>query len=94
MPAYSWIRKELDSPNTLRNLSELEATRTIIEPFKKHINDLTVQDRGSAEIRDYIKLRNTRPFMTNDQQFLPARKSVFNKIIGDGHLELDSSGDR
>jgi len=80
---------ELDSLNTLRNLSELEATRTIIETFKKHINDLTVQDRGSAEIRDYIKLRNTRPFVANDQQFLPARKSVFNKIIGHSHLELE-----
>jgi len=80
---------ELDSLNTLRNLSELEATRTIIETFKKHINDLTVQDRGNAEIRDYIKLRNTRPFVANDQQFLPARKSVFNKIIGDSNLELE-----
>ena len=80
---------ELDSLNTLRNLSELEATRTIIETFKKHINDLTVQDRGNAEIRDYIKLRNTRPFVANDQQFLPARKSVFNKIIGHSHLELE-----
>ena len=47
---------DIDDPNTLRNLSELEASKTIIETFKKKINDLTVQDKGSAEIRDYIKL--------------------------------------
>jgi type III restriction enzyme len=80
---------EFENLNTLRNLSEIEATRTIIETFKKEINALTVQDKGDAEIRDYIKLRNTRPFVTNDQQFVPAKKSVFNKVIGDSHLELE-----
>jgi type III restriction enzyme len=50
---------ELESPNTLRNLSELPATKTIIEEFKKAINALTVQDKGNAEIRDSIKLRAT-----------------------------------
>jgi type III restriction enzyme len=29
---------ELESPNTLRNLSELAATKTLIETFKKAIN--------------------------------------------------------
>lgn len=79
---------DLEDANTLRNLSELEATKTIIESFKKAINDLTVTDKGEAEIRDYIKLRNTRPFAVNDQSYLIPRKSVFNKIIGDSHLEL------
>jgi type III restriction enzyme len=79
---------DLEDPNTLRNLSELEATKTIIESFKKAINDLTVTDKGEAEIRDYIKLRNTRPFAVSDQGYLVPRKSVFNKIIGDSHLEL------
>lgn len=79
---------ELESPNTVRNLSELEASRTIIESFKKAINELTVQDKGDAEIRDYIKLRQTRPFMAKEQGYLIPKKSVFNKIIGDSHLEL------
>ncbi len=79
---------ELDSPNTLRNLSELEATKTLIETIKKAINALTVRDKGDAEIRDSIKLRQTRPFMTKDQSYLIPKKSVFNKIIGDSHLEL------
>ena len=79
---------EIDDLNTLRNLSELEASKTIIETFKKKINELTVLDKGSAEIRDYIKLKQTRPFVVKEQGFLVPRKSLFNKIIGDSHLEL------
>ncbi len=79
---------ELESPNTLRNLSELTATKTLIETFKKAINALTVQDKGDAEIRDTIKLRQTRPFVTKDQGYLIPKKSVFNRIIGDSHFEL------
>ena len=79
---------ELEDPNTLRNLSELTATKTLIETFKKAINALTVQDRGDAEIRDTIKLRQTRPFVAKDQGYLVPKKSVFNRIIGDSHFEL------
>jgi type III restriction enzyme len=79
---------ELEDPNTLRNLSELAATKTILETFKKAINELTVQDKGDAEIRDYIKLRQTRPFVVKDQGYLVPKKSVFNRIVGDSHLEL------
>src|SRR3990170_4270746 len=79
---------ELESPNTLRNLSELVATKTLVETLKKAINSLTIQDKGDAEIRDTIKLRHTRPFVTKDQGYLIPKKSVFNRIIGDSHLEL------
>lgn len=66
---------ELDDPNTLRNLSELAATKTLIETVKKGINALTVvRDKGDAEIRDGIKLRQTRPFMTKDQGYLVPKK--------------------
>ncbi|MBP7654689.1 DEAD/DEAH box helicase family protein [Candidatus Dependentiae bacterium] len=80
---------DLENLNTLRNLSELKATKTIIETFKKKINDLTVQDKGNAEIRDYIKLKQTRPFVVKEQGYLIPKKSVFNKIIGDSNLELE-----
>ncbi|OHB02748.1 MAG: type III restriction endonuclease subunit R [Candidatus Zambryskibacteria bacterium RIFCSPHIGHO2_12_FULL_48_10] len=80
---------DLDNLNDLRNLSEIEATRTIVETFKKAINDLTVLDKGEAEIRDYIKVSRSRPFVVRDQPYLPAKKSVFNKTIGDSHLELE-----
>ncbi|AOV16776.1 type III restriction endonuclease subunit R [Acidihalobacter aeolianus] len=79
---------DLESPNTLRNLSELAATKTVIETFKKAINDLTVRDKGDAEIRDTIKLRQTRPFVVKDQGYLMPKKSVFNRVIGDSHFEL------
>ena len=79
---------DLESPNTLRNLSELAATKTLIETFKKAINALTVQDKGDAEIRDSIKLRQTRPFVAKNQGYLMPKKSVFNRIIGDSRLEL------
>ena len=79
---------ELESPNTLRNLSELAATKTLIETFKKAINALTVRDKGDAQIRDTIKLRQTRPSVVKDQGYLIPRKSVFNRIIGDSTFEL------
>src|SRR5208283_3682630 len=81
-------RVELEDPNTLRNMSELAATKTLIETFKKAINGLTVRDKGDAEIRDTIKLRQTRPFVVKDQGYLLPKKSVFNRIIGDSQLEL------
>jgi type III restriction enzyme len=79
---------DLEDPNTLRNLSELAATKTLLESFKKAINALTVQGKGDAEIRDTIKLQQTRPFVAKDQGYLIPRKSVFNRIIGDNHFEL------
>ncbi|MDH6421286.1 type III restriction enzyme [Polynucleobacter sphagniphilus] len=79
---------DLESANILRNLSEPAATRTLIDAFKAAINTLTIQDRGDAEIRDSIKLRQTRPFVTKDQSYLVPKKSIFNKIIGDSHFEL------
>ncbi len=79
---------DLDSLNTLRNLSELEASKTLVETFKKQINALTVQDKGDAKIRDTIKLRKTRPFVVKEQGYIIPKKSIFNKIIGDSRLEL------
>lgn len=80
---------ELEDANILRNLSEVEATRTITETFKKAINELTVQDRGEAEIRNYIRAGNMRPFQVKKESFLVPQKSLFNKIVGDSHLELE-----
>ncbi len=79
---------DLENLNTLRNLSELAATKTVIETFKKSINALTVRDKGDAEIRDTIKLHQTRPFVAKDQGYTVPKKSVFNRIIGDSHFEL------
>lgn len=79
---------DLENSNTLRNLSELAACKTIILTFKEAINNLTLYDKGDAEIRDVIKLRQMRPFVTKNQAYMIPQKSVFNRIIGDSHLEL------
>lgn len=79
----------LEDSNTIRNLSEMQATMTIIETFKREINKLTVVDKGEAEVRNYIKVSQVRPFTAKDQAYLVPKKSLFNKIIGDSQLELD-----
>ncbi|AEG17860.1 DEAD/DEAH box helicase family protein [Methanobacterium paludis] len=80
---------DLEDPNVLRNLSELEARKTITETFKKKINELTVLDHGEAKIRDYIKISDCRPFVTKEREYLVPKKSPFNRIIGDSLLELN-----
>jgi type III restriction enzyme len=82
---------ELTDLNVLRNLSEVEYIRLIKEVFKKSINELTVQDRGDTEIKNYIKVSDARPFVVNDKSFLIPQKSVFNKIVGDSNFELEFS---
>ncbi|MFA5784790.1 MAG: DEAD/DEAH box helicase family protein [Phycisphaerae bacterium] len=80
---------ELDSPNTLRNLSEIHVTKTVMDIFKKAINDLTVVDKGSAEIKDSINIKKVRPFTVKEQGYFIPKKSAFNKIVGDSGLELE-----
>ena len=79
----------LEAPNTLRNLSELAATKTVFDTFKRAINELTVRDKGNAQISETIKLRNTRPFAVKEQPYVVSKKSVFNRIVGDHKLERD-----
>ena len=80
---------DLDSPNTTRNLAEPAATKTVIETLRQTINDLTIQDRGEAQISETIRLRDMRPFVVKEQSFLMSEKSVFNRITGDNELERD-----
>ena len=80
---------KLDDLNILRNLSELTTTKTIIENFKKEINSLTVIDKGEVEIKGYIKISESRPFVIEEQGYVVPKKSVFNKITGDSHFELN-----
>ena len=80
---------DLEDLNVLRNLSELEATKTIVETFKKEINNLTVKDVGDTEVKNYIKVSDSRPFVVNDRKYFLPKKSVFNKIVGDSDFELE-----
>ena len=83
----------LDDPNIARNLSETEIRSSIINTFKTHINELTVSDTGTTEIVDYIKVGQTKTFsVPRTTEYLPAKKSVFNKIVGDSNFELRFAG--
>lgn len=80
---------DLASANTLRNLAEPIATRTVIEAFKKSVNELTVGNREDTEIQGCIKLRQTKAFTAKEQDYILPKKSVFNKIVGDVPFELE-----
>src|SRR6185503_815338 len=52
------------------------------DAFKAAINALTVHDRGTSRIEDYIRLKDTRPFrMDPTSRFLDAKKSIFNRVV-------------
>jgi type III restriction enzyme len=83
---------DLDDPVILRNLSEPEVGKVLFDHFRAAINTLTIHDSGSSRIEGHIRLRDTRPFRTEPRGFLPAKRSVFNRIVGEGKadgLELD-----
>jgi type III restriction enzyme len=85
----------LEDPVVLRNLSEPDAGKILFDTFKKAINALTVQDSGSSRIEDRIRLRNTRPFRTENRPYLAPKKSLFSKIVGEPHaggFELTFAG--
>jgi type III restriction enzyme len=83
----------IEDPNVARNLSETNVRYTIRETFKKHINELTVIDTGTTEVQNYIKVSNQKTFsIERVNEFLPAKKSIFNKIVGDSHFELLFAG--
>ncbi|HEY4270388.1 MAG TPA: UPF0175 family protein [Candidatus Udaeobacter sp.] len=82
---------DLEDPVILRNLSELPPAKVLFDSFKAAINALTIRDVGSARIEDRIRLRQTRPFRTDPRAFFVAKKTIFNKIVGEprsGGLEL------
>ena len=83
---------DLGDPVVLRNLSEPAAGKVIFDTFKAAINDLTVRDRGSSRIEDRIRLRDMRPFRITPRAYIPARKSIFDKIVPEavgGGFELE-----
>ncbi|MEA1994953.1 MAG: DEAD/DEAH box helicase family protein [Campylobacterota bacterium] len=88
---YHLFGKEvnIENLNVLRNLSEVESKKTIFVTFKKAIDDLTITDKGSAEVKNYIKLMEVKPMVFNNQKYITPKKSVFNRIIGDSPFELE-----
>lgn len=80
---------DLDDNNILRNLSEVEVIKTIIQTFKGEINALTVKDIGDTEIKNFVKVSDSRPFVVTDRTYLVPKRSAFNRIVGDSQFELE-----
>lgn len=80
---------DLEDAQSIRNLSEAQPKAILYKAFKEAINDLTVSDSGTAEIKNYISLKTVRPKITDEQPFLIPKKSIFNKVIGDNAFELE-----
>ena len=84
---------DLENPNVARNLSETEVREKIKNTFKKSINSLTVVETGKTEVQNYIKVSNLKTFsIPRTKEFLNAKKSIFNKIVGDSNFELRFAG--
>lgn len=73
----------LDDPVILRNLSEPEVSKVLYDHFRAAINALTIHESGHARVEGHIRLRDTRPFRTEPRAFLPVKRSVFNRIVGE-----------
>jgi type III restriction enzyme len=80
---------ELSDPQTMRNLSEIKPKDVLKTTFKKAIDELTITDKGTAEIKNFISLKITKPKIAENQSFLIPKKSVFNKIIADNDFEME-----
>jgi type III restriction enzyme len=80
---------DLSDENVVRNISRMEVQQTIYAEFQKAINKLTVQDSGSAEIQSHISIKDTSPFTTKDQEYVTSDKTIFNRVVGDSHFELE-----
>jgi len=88
--SYLFERKvDLEDPNIARNLSDKSAQKEITEAFINAINELILSDRGVPAISGQIRLSDSRTFVAKPQEYIIPAKSVFNKIIGDSHLELE-----
>jgi len=78
---------DLDDPVILRNLSEPEVSKVLTDHFRAAINALTIYESGGSRIDGHIRLRDTRPFRTDPRGFLQAKKSVFNRIVGEANAD-------
>ena len=84
---------DINDPNIARNLSETDTRFIIRDTFKRQINKLTVVDSGQMEVQNYIKVSNQKTFsVPRAKEYLPTKKSIFNKIVGDSHFELLFAG--
>jgi type III restriction enzyme len=79
---------DVNEPNVLRNLSEVEARKTLVDVLSKAINSLTISDVGTTRVISSIKISDAKPSVVKNQEFVLSTKTLFNRVIGDSGLEL------
>jgi type III restriction enzyme len=79
---------DLEDQNVLRNLSEPEARKALVDNFTEAINALTITDRGTSKVVSTIKLSQAKPAVVPNQEYVVSNKTLFNRVIGDSMLEL------
>ena len=82
------------APQTITELQQMVVKFRDARDWKQFHNakDMAlslVLEAAEAEIRDYIKISKSRPFVVKDQGYIVPKKSVFNKVVGDSHFELE-----
>lgn len=79
---------DLDDISILRNLSEIDARKLLLDVFTNEINTLTISDKGTTRVISSIKISDAKPTVVKNQKFILSKKTLFNRIIGDSELEL------
>jgi len=82
------IPVDLEDQNVLRNLSEPEARKALVDNFTEAINALTITDRGTSKVVSTIKLSQAKPAVVPNQEYVVSNKTLFNRVVGDSMLEL------
>lgn len=82
-------RVDIAGPQVLRNLSELDTRNALVNALARGINGLTVVDTGHTFVQDRIRLSKSRPRVVTSKHVMPAKKSIFNRVVGDSHFELE-----
>ena len=72
---------DLEDPLVLRNLSDSAPGKVLFDTFKRGINALAIQDKGTSRLENFIRLKEMRPFRTDYRNSVSAKKCIFNKVL-------------
>ena len=92
---FSFFFSQRESIKSIIYLYEVAKAKDKYELMKfdssQCVSTLSITDKGTAEVKNFISLKLTKPKVTENQPLLVPKKSVFNKIIGDNPFELEFS---
>jgi type III restriction enzyme len=82
---------DIDQAAVLYNLARSAASQRLLSVFRGAVNALTLHDAGACRIEGELRVSAMRPFRVEARPWLPARRSLQNRIVGEagtGGLEL------